>query len=303
MGKPKPKVAQLLDARGRTIIERRGTRPSSIADDAYHLLRTTTWPRALGLFVLVFLLSNVVFAVILYFGHAKIANSTGFMDCFWFSVQSMGTIGYGYLAPEDNLANTVVTVETVYSIFLTALVTGMFFARFSTPSARVLFSNVALISRHDGQRVLQFRMANERTTAIVEATVHAYITREEKLESGETMRRVYDLKLRRQTSPVFALSFLVVHPIDEGSPLYNVTPESLLAGAINVIVTFTGIDDQLATNVHARYVWGVDDIKFDHRFADLFKIDAETGARYLDLAPMHDIVPLDARPVSTTSPP
>lgn len=298
----KPRAAQLLDARGRTIIERRGTRPTSIAYDGYHLLRTTTWPRALGLFVLVFLLSNVVFAAVLYFGHAKIANSTGFMDCFWFSVQSMGTIGYGYLAPEDNLANTVVTVETIYSILLTALVTGMFFARFSTPSARVLFSKVALISEHDGQRVLQFRMANERTTAIVEATVHAYITRDEQLKSGETMRRVYDLKLRRQTSPVFALSFLVVHPIDEASPLYGVTPATLVAGAINIIVTFTGIDDQLATNVHARYVWGTDDIRFDHRFVDMFKVNPDTGARYLDLAPMHDTVPIEAT-ISTTSPP
>ena len=292
MSKPKQQVAQLLDARGRTIIERRGVRPSSIADDAYHLLRTMSWKRALGLFVVLFLASNLVFAAVLYFGHAKIANSTGFADCYWFSVQSMGTIGYGYLAPEDNLANTIVTLETIYSILLTALVTVMFFARFSTPSARVMFSKVALISDHDGQRVLQFRMANERTTAIVEATVHVYITREEKLKSGETMRRVYDLKLRRQTSPVFALSFLVVHPIDEESPLFNITPEILAQGAINVIATFTGIDDQLATNVHARYVWGTEDIRFDHRFADLFKVDKDTGARYLDLAPMHDTEPL-----------
>jgi inward rectifier potassium channel len=292
VSKPKQQVAQLLDARGRTIIERRGVRPSSIADDAYHLLRTMSWQRALGLFVLLFLVSNLVFAAILYFGHAKIANSTGFVDCYWFSVQSMGTIGYGYLFPEDNLANTIVTFETIYSILLTALVTGMFFARFSTPSARVMFSKVALIGDHDGQRVLQFRMANERTTAIVEATVHAYITREEKLKNGETMRRVYDMKLRRSTSPVFALSFLVVHPIDEESPLYGITPETLAQGAINVIVTFTGIDDQLATNVHARYVWGTEDIRFDHKFADLFKVDPDTGARYLDLAPMHDTVPL-----------
>jgi inward rectifier potassium channel len=292
VSQPKQVIAQLLDARGRTIIERRGTRPSSIADDAYHLLRTASWQQALGLFAIVFLVSNVIFALVLWIGHAKITNSTGFMDCFWFSVQSMGTIGYGYLAPADDLANTIVTIETFYSILLTALVTGMFFARFSTPSARVLFSNVALITEHDGQRVLMFRMANERTTAIVEAIVHAYITREEKLKSGETMRRVYDLKLRRQTSPVFALSFLVVHPIDEESPLYGITPDTMNQSAVNVIVTFTGIDDQLATNVHARYVWGVDDIKFDHRFVDMFKVDPDTGARYLDLAPMHDTVPL-----------
>ena len=287
-------IQQLLDARGRTLIERRNTRRSTLADDAYHLLRTISWTRALLVFAAVFLGSNLVFALILYFGHAQIDHATGFMDCFWFSIQSMGTIGYGYLAPQDTLANTIVTIETFYSILLTALVTGMFFARFSTPSARVLFAKVALIGEHDGQRVLQFRMANERTTAIVEATVHAYLTRDEKLKHGEPMRRVYDLKLRRSTSPVFALSFLVVHVIDEESPLFGVTPELLREQLANVVVTFTGIDDQLATNVHARYVWSVDDILFDHRYADLFKLD-ENGKRYIDLGPLHDSYPIAPR--------
>ncbi|MEO6774004.1 MAG: ion channel [Kofleriaceae bacterium] len=298
MAKPKP-VLQLLDARGRTMIERRNTRASTLADDAYHLLRTASWQRALLLFAAVFLGSNLVFALVLYLGHAKIDHSTGFVDCFWFSIQSMGTIGYGYLAPEDTLANTVVTIETFYSILLTALVTGMFFARFSTPSARVVFAKVALIGEHDGQRVLQFRMANERTTAIVEATVHAYLTRDEKLAHGESMRRVYDLKLRRSTSPVFALSFLVVHVIDDESPLFNVTPERLREQLSNIVVTVTGIDDQLATNVHARYVWSVDDILFDRRYAELFKLD-EHGKRYLDLGPLHDSYPI-ADGVSSTA--
>ncbi|MEP6864788.1 MAG: ion channel [Deltaproteobacteria bacterium] len=292
MSKPKP-IQQLLDARGRTLIERRNTRRSTLADDAYHALRTMSWQRALLLFAVLFLGSNLVFALVLYLGHAQIDHSTGFMDCFWFSIQSMGTIGYGYLAPQDTLANTIVTVETFYSILLTALVTGMFFARFSTPSARVLFAKVALIGEHDGQRVLQFRMANERTTAIVEATVHVYITRDEKLKHGESMRRVYDLKLRRSTSPVFALSFLVVHVIDEESPLFNVSPEQLREQLTNVVVTFTGIDDQLATDVHARYVWSVDDILFDRRYVELFKLD-ENGKRYLDLAPLHDSYPIEA---------
>lgn len=290
MAKP-PAIQQLLDARGRVMMQRRGTRPTSIADDAYHLLRTASWPRVLGLFAAVFLGSNLVFAVVLWLGDAKISNASGFADDFWFSVQSMGTIGYGYLAPENTLANTVVTIETFYSIILTALVTGIFFARFSTPRSRVLFSKVALISEFDGQRVLQFRMANERTTAIVEATVHAYITRDEKLAHGEAMRRVYDLQLRRATSPVFALSFLVVHPIDDKSPLFGITPETLRAQNANVVVTVTGIDDQLATAIHARYVWSVDDILFDRRYAELFKVDDE-GKRYLDLEPMHDTVPL-----------
>ncbi|HEY6038160.1 MAG TPA: ion channel [Kofleriaceae bacterium] len=287
-------IQQLLDARGRTLIERRNTRRSTLADDAYHLLRTVSWRRALMIFAAVFLGSNLLFAAILYFGHARIDHSTGFADCFWFSIQSMGTIGYGYLAPQDTLANTIVTIETFYSILLTALVTGMFFARFSTPSARVLFAKVALIAEHDGQRVLMFRMANERTTAIVEATVHAYLTRDEKLKHGESMRRVYDLRLRRATSPVFALSFLCVHVIDEESPLFGITPETLRDQLANVVVTFTGIDDQLATNVHARYVWSVDDILFDRRYADMFKLD-ENGKRYIDLAPLHDSYPIEPR--------
>ncbi len=291
MEKPRP-AQQLLDARGRTLIERRNQRRSTLADDAYHLLRTTTWPRALGLFAAVFVVSNLIFATVLYVGHGNISNAHGFMDCFWFSVQSMGTIGYGYLAPEDTLTNTVVTIETFYSILLTALVTGLFFSRFSTPSARVLFAKVALISEHDGKRSLQLRMANERTTAIVEATVHCYVTREERLANGEMMRRVYDLPLRRATSPVFALSFLATHIIDGKSELLGCTPESVQAQNINIIVTVTGIDDQLATNVHARYVYNWNDVLFDRSFADMFQSDPVTGKRYLDLGPMHDTIPV-----------
>ncbi len=301
MTPPRP-VQPLLDARGRPNIERRNQRKSTLADDAYHLLRTTTWRRVLGLFAAVFLLSNVVFASILYFGHGEITNAHGFLDYFWFSVQSMGTIGYGYLAPEGILTNTVVTIETFYSILLTALVTGLFFSRFSTPSARVLFAKTALISEHDGKRALQFRMANERTTAIVEATVHCYLMRDDVLANGDVMRRVYDLPLRRATSPVFALSFLATHLIDETSGLFGSTAETVKAQNVNIIVTVTGIDDQLATNVHSRYVYNWNDLQFDRSYVDMFRLDPETGQRILDLAPMHDTLPVQPAVTSSASP-
>jgi inward rectifier potassium channel len=289
--KPKQSVQQLVDARGRTLMERRGTRRSSLAYDAYHFLRTTTWSAIMLLFAALFLISNLIFAAILYFGHAEILNAHGFLDDFWFSVQTMATIGYGYLAPMDMLANTIVTVESFFGIMLTALITGIFFSRFSKPSARIIFSKVAIITQHDGKRALLFRMANERSTAIVEATVHAYLTRDERLANGEPMRRVYDLQLKRTTSPVFALSFLVVHPIDEASPLYGATQENILANGTNIVATFTGIDDQLAATVHSRYLWTTTDIVFDRRFVDLFKRD-ELGRRYLDLGPVHETEPL-----------
>lgn len=285
------KPQQLMDMRGRPLMERRGVRAASLGYDAYHFLRTTTWPRLMGLFAAAFLLSNLGFALVYWVTGAKILNVDGFHDLYWFSVQTMATIGYGYLAPGDDIANAIVTVESFWGIVLTALVTGIFFARFSTPKARVIFSKHAIIGIHDGSRVLMFRMANERVTAIVEATIRAYLVRDEKLANGEPWRRVYDLTLRRNTSPVFALSFLATHVIDASSPLHGCTVDSMRDSNANLIVTFTGIDDSLAATVHARYMWTWEEIAFDQRFADLIKTD-DHGKRYLDLGPIHEIEPM-----------
>jgi inward rectifier potassium channel len=286
----KAKAQQLLDSRGRLLIERRGVK-TAFARDIYHFLRTTSWTRIMGLFATLFIVTNLVFALILYVGHARVMNAHDFVDYFWFSVQTLATIGYGNLAPADSFANAIVLIESFIGIILSALITGIFFARFSTPSPRVLFSRVAIISTLEGKRVMQFRMANERATAIVEATARVYLTRDEKLASGEQMRRVYDLPLRRSTSPVFALSFLAVHSIDEASPLHNQTADDLRANGTNIVITLTGIDDRLAATVHTRYIYTADDIVFDQRFADLFKRDPETGTRYLDLGPLHETIP------------
>jgi inward rectifier potassium channel len=280
-----------MDARGRPLMQRRGGRRSSLAHDAYHVLRTASWKAIIGLFAAGFLLSNALFAFAYWLGGANVMNAHGYLDYFWFSVQTTATIGYGYLAPGDNLANSIVTAESFFGILYSALITGVIFARFSTPRARVVFSKVMIISEHDGKRSLQFRMANERVTAILEATVRAYLVREEKLANGESMRRIHDLQLRRATSPVFQLSFLAIHPIDDKSPLHGVTAPQLRESSTNVIVTFTGIDDSLAATVHARYMWTWNDIVFDERFVDMLRVDPD-GTRYIDLAPIHDTEPL-----------
>lgn len=278
-------VQPVVDARGRLLLERRGL-PAAIgaalAKDAYHFLRTATWTRITLLFGGLFLVVNLVFAAVLYLGGAEVMNAHGFLDDFWFSVQTLATIGYGYLAPADTLANAVVTVESFVGIALTAVITGVFFARFATPYAKVIFSRVAIIGDHDGKRTLMFRMANARATAIVEANCHVYVSRDEVLAGGEPMRRIYDLPLRRATSPIFSLSWLVTHTVDATSPIADLTPETLAAANLNIIVTFQGIDDRLAATVHTRYAYNADDIVFDRRFADIFRTDPETGKRYLD---------------------
>ena len=288
-------IQPVVDARGRLLLERRGL-PRGLADalrtDAYHFLRTTTWTRLSLLFAGLFLAVNVVFAAILYLGGAEVMNAHSFLDDFWFSVQTLATIGYGYLAPADALANAVVSVESFVGISLTAVITGVFFARFATPYAKVIFSRVAIIGEHDGKRTLMFRMANARATAILEATCRVYVSRDEVLAGGERMRRIYDLPLRRSNSPIFSMSWLATHTIDAASPLADLTPERLAAGNCNIIVTFQGIDDRLAASVHTRYAYNAADIVFDHRFADIFHIDPETGLRYLDFEVFHTTEPV-----------
>ncbi|HET9626190.1 MAG TPA: ion channel [Kofleriaceae bacterium] len=302
------KTQPVVDARGRLLLERRGM-PRSLGavlgNDAYHFLRTATWTRITLLFAGVFLVVNLVFAVVLWAGQAEITNAHGFADDYWFSVQTLATIGYGYLAPADTFANAVVTVESFVGIALTAMITGVVFARFSTPSARVIFSKQLIIGAHDGKRTLMFRMANARSTAIVEATCHVYLTRDEVLADGEIMRRIYDLPLRRATSPIFSLSWLATHAIDDASPLAGMSLEAIAASNMNVIVTFQGIDDRLAATVHTRYAYNTDDIVFDCRFADLFGIDERTGRRFLDFERFHDLVPASraADAVSLPGPP
>jgi len=294
-------IQPVVDARGRLLLERRGLprgMAESLGKDAYHFLRTTTWPRLTLLFAGVFLAVNLVFAAILYAGGAEVMNAHGFADDFWFSVQTLATIGYGYLAPADTLANAVVTVESFVGIALTAVVTGLVFARFATPYAKVIFSRVAIIGAHDGKRTLMFRMANARATAIVEATCRVYVTRDEVLAGGERMRRVHDLPLRRTTSPIFSMSWLATHTIDAASPIADLTPETLDAANVNIVVTFQGIDDRLAATVHTRYAYNAQDIVFDHRFADIFHVDPETGQRYLDFDVFHTIEPVLPAPAA-----
>jgi inward rectifier potassium channel len=293
---PAPLPPALLDSRGQPTLERRGMPRAGLAEalakDAYHFTRTASWPRITLLFAALFIVANLLFALVYWLGGAEIMNArAGFLDRFWFSVQTMATIGYGYLAPSGTFANAVVTIESFFGILLTAMVTGVFFSRFGTPSARIIFSKAPVIGDHDGVPTLMFRMANARSTAIVEATIRVYLTRDEILASGERVRRIHDLALRRNTTPSFSLSWTAYHPIDAQSPLHGATGEALAATSGNLLVTFTGIDDQLATTVHARHAYEARAIQVGFRPADILLVDPTTGQRYMDFGRFDELTP------------
>src|SRR5262245_54139468 len=168
--------------------------PSAPLRDFYHALLTLSWPWTLAAIVLVWLGANAVFGVLFTLvGGVDHVRPGSFVDAFFFSVQTMGTIGYGVMAPSSPVANALVAVESIVSLLLTAVSTGLVFAKFSRPTARMLFSEKATISEMNGQPTLAFRIGNERKNQIVDANIRVSITRTEKTREGKTFYRVADL--------------------------------------------------------------------------------------------------------------
>jgi inward rectifier potassium channel len=265
--------------------------------DLYHFMLRISWCSFLLGGVALYLTANALFALLYLLQPGAIANARpgSFADAFFFSVQTIATIGYGQLVPATLYANLVVTIETATGLMFLALATGLVFARFSRPTARLLFSRVAVIGPHNGKPTLSLRLANQRRNQILQAEVAATLVRDERTQEGVLIRRFYDLTLARYRSPIFALTFTVMHEIDRDSPLWGATAASLEAQNVELVVTATGIDETIAQRVHARTSYLPDEILWDHRFVDVIGW-AEDGSRVIDYRRFHDTVPLaDAR--------
>jgi inward rectifier potassium channel len=262
--------------------------------DPYHLMLTVPWSGFLAITALLYLSVNALFALLYVVGGDDIANAppNSFFDKFFFSVQSFASIGYGEMYPKTFYANAIVTLEAMVSLTGIAVLTGLAFARFSRSTARVLFSRVAVIAPYDGVPALKFRAANQRRNQILEAQMRVYLMRDEISADGRFMRRIYDLRLTRNQTPSFALSWLAVHPIDESSPLYGMTLDSLAKTNSTIVVSLSGIDETVAQVVHARYTYAASDIAWNHQFVDVF-YHTDDGHRYIDYNYFHDTLPLD----------
>ena len=260
--------------------------------DMYHRALTVSWPRFLLVAALVYLLANGIFALAFLAQPGSIANARpgSFLDAFFFSVQTFGTIGYGVMSPATTWANTVMTVETLVGIMLVALTTGVMFARVSRPTARVLFSKVAVVTDWEGVPTLMVRMGNERIGQIVQAEVTMSVVRNERTREGHGLRRFYDLKLERTRTPVFAMSFQAMHRIDATSPLYGMTHDDLETTEAELVVTVTGMDETMGATVHARASYLPSEIRYRHRYVDIFGMTPE-GRRAIDYRRFHDTEP------------
>ena len=261
--------------------------------DPYHLLLTVSWSKFLALIVASYVAINTLFALLYLAGGDSIKNAHpgSFLDAFFFSVQTMATIGYGAMYPQTNYANLLVSLEALVGLLGVAMATGLMFARFSRPTARVIFSRVAVIAPHNGLPCLMLRVANERRNQILEAQMGLSLLRDEITMEGHFIRRFYDLKLVRSQTRIFALSWIVMHVIDENSPLYGETPESLAEANADIVATLMGIDETVSQTVHARRYYLTDEILWNMRFVDIL-VKKPDGRRLLDFTRFHEIEPV-----------
>ncbi|MBI3444432.1 MAG: ATP-sensitive inward rectifier potassium channel 10 [Magnetospirillum sp.] len=281
---------RILNPDGSSNVTRLGLERRGWAGDHYHSLLTVSWPVFFALISGIYLMINALFALAYLACGDVIENARpgSFTDAFFFSVQTMATIGYGKLIPIGPLANALVAFEALVGMMSLAVAAGIMYARFTRPTAGVLFSTRMVVSPFEGQPTLMLRLANLREEQIVEADVHLVLVRSEISEEGMIYRRFHDLRLARARSPVFSLSWTVMHPIDHHSPLYGETTETLRNSHSELLVLFTGHHEAFAQDVHARHAYCADEIIWGGRFVDVFTT-LPNGQRALDLTKFHEI--------------
>ncbi len=258
--------------------------------DLYHFLVRSPWPALLMMVLAAFALMNGLFGLLYWLdGGVQGARADSYPDMFFFSVQTMATIGYGVLHPTTFFANALVSIEALMGLVGLAMMTGLVFAKFSLPSARVRFSRYAVVSKRDGVPSLMFRMANLRESRILEAQVHLTFARIETTAEGERLRRFYDLPLQRERTSLFALSWTAVHQITPNSPLAGQTSESLKKAAAMLVISLTGLEETFSQTVNARNYYDADSILWGKRLADITTFQTD-GTPLLDYSRFDEVM-------------
>jgi inward rectifier potassium channel len=257
--------------------------------DISHRCMTASWPAFIGGAALVFAAFNAFFAVFYWLGDNPISNVPGgaYIDYLYFSIETLSTAGYGDMHPQTHYGHFIATVELFTGIFSMSLMTGLIFARFSRPSARLLFADNPVISDHEGRPTLMIRLANERHNIISNATARLWMFTNTVSREGQPYRRFHELPLVRSESPALALSWTLFHVIDEDSPLHGLAADDLAASKVSLVTVVSGYDVVAAQTVHARKSYEHADIRFGHRYAEILDTTVD-GRLKIDYSRFHE---------------
>ncbi len=288
---------RLLNRDGTFNVVRFGLNPLS-ALSLYHWSLSISWPVFLGFLSLSFLAINTIFAVAYLAcgvdaltGQPAASLGGEFFRAFFFSVETFATIGYGNIVPTGIPANLLVTLEALLNIVGVALATGIVFARFSRPTARIAYSHNAIIAPYRDKTAFEFRIANTRSNQIIELNAKVILSRLE-LSAEGMVREFYDLRLERSSVVFFPLSWTLVHPIEADSPLSGWSSSELLSASAEVLILLTGIDETSSQTVHSRSSYKADEIVWNAVFGTVFRRDERLGILGMDIKRLHDIRPV-----------
>lgn len=288
---PRRMPPPLIGKRGQALIGQRNV-PRAFFRDLYHRYLVMPWRWVFLHLAAAYFTLNTFFALLYLVDPGGVAGAEpgNFRHAFNFSIQTFSTIGYGGMTPVSPWANTLVSLQAMTGLIVQAVVTGLIFAKFARPTARVMFTEKLVVTRHDGERVLQLRLGNERTNQIVEAKINLTLLLDQVTPEGRHFRRLSELPLVRGETPAFVMSWTVMHVVDDTSPFSRLSLEELVDRNATILATFVGVDDTFNQVVHARSAWTVEDVVWDHHFRDIIGFD-DDGTRYFDYQYFDTIVP------------
>ncbi|HYY28282.1 MAG TPA: ion channel [Chthoniobacterales bacterium] len=263
--------------------------------DIYHLILTLSWPKFAGLVLGIYIIINLCFGTLYFVGGPCIAELEpgSFSDAFFFSVETLATVGYGHAYPNTLYGHVVATLEIMVGLFGIAVMTGLIFVRFSRPTARIRFSNVAVVAPFNGLPTLMIRLANLRNLAMVEAEFRLLFMRSELTKEGEDVRRFYPLRLQFDHLINFPAALTVRHSIDETSPLFGLTPEDLQQSDSRMLASVVCIDPVIQAAVQSQTEYLHEQIVWNRRFAEIYTEDS-AGRYTVDYSRFHDTVDLNS---------
>ncbi|WP_295652202.1 ion channel [uncultured Mucilaginibacter sp.] len=283
------KNQRLLNQDGSVNVKRKGL-PFFDTSNNYHTLITISWTKFWLLVFTCYFTLNLIFASIyMAIGVDSLAGADGntfwqhFWEAFFFSAQTLSTVGYGHMYPSGMMSSTVSAIESMIGLLAFALATGLLYGRFSRPSARISYSKNMLVAPYlDGQQAFMFRLANQRRSTLIDLQVEVNLSYLEEVD-GKPIRRFLQLELERKRVSLLSLNWTVVHPIDDKSPLKDVSHADLVKAEATFAVLIKAFDDTFSQTVHSRTSYQYDEIVWGARFKPAFDRD-ESGAIVLDLS-------------------
>jgi len=282
----------LINKQGRINVHGTRAKQNPFAD-LYHYFFSLSWPKFFTSIATIYFLTNIFFGVLYFvcgvdtlgFGHS--AEWVRFRHCIFLSIENLSSVDYSRTATPSMVTDLLMTIQAFLGIITLAMITGLFYARFSRATARIIFSNKMIIAKHNGKDCLSFRIANERLNQIAEAHMALHLTKNEVTLEGEHTRKFYDLKLERDHSPLFALSWTVRHYIDDKSPLYRVDEATIKENQLGFLASLTGIDETFSQPIIARHAYSSEDIVYNRQFKDI--IIWHDKKVHIDLKGIHDL--------------